>query len=159
MTLVTKKEALEAKTSKPKMNKETGISSSVLTINKEKYTLYHSLNNGRLEEETFEEYKIRQYYIKKFKKDAKKGNIIWYAKNTQAINDYQLANYLVGLKATSEKVDEDSLKEAMGHLKMTEEIAKKTNLGTYDKKKIQAFIEKQKEKAKDEEKEIKSEEE
>lgn len=140
--MISKKEALEAKTTKPKVDKETGLSFSTLTINKEKYKLYHSLSNGRLDEESFEEYQIRKYHIKKFKKDAKKGNVIWYAKNTQAVNDYKLANYLVGLKASSEKVDEESLKESMQYLKMTEDIAKKTNLGTYDKKKIKTFMEK-----------------
>lgn len=147
--MLKKEEVLSAKVSKPKKDKESGLECSTLTINKEKYTLYHSLNNGRLTNESFDEYQIRKFFINKFKKDSKKGTIIWYSKNTQIINDYKLANYLVGLKASQGNAEDEGLKKAMENLRMTEDLAKKTNLGTYNKKKIEEFIKSQKDGSKE----------
>lgn len=138
--MITKEEALNAKISKPKKDEATGLDKSIITIGKVKYNLYQTLTNGRLKEETFEEYQIRKFFINKFKKDSKKGTIIWYSKNTQVINDYKLANYLVGLKASKGDAEDEGLKKAMANLRMMEDLAKKTNLGTYNKKKIEEFI-------------------
>lgn len=131
---------------------DNGCNYNIIEHEDLEFRLFHSLDNARLEGEEFAEYKIRQKYVKKFLKESKKGTTIWFSKNTATITDYKIADYLVGLTATSEDTKEDSLKKAMHNLRNAEELALKTNLGTYNKKKIEEIVKKQNEDKKDEDK-------
>ena len=129
-----------------------GVEYSTYTINHKEeenskdveYKLFHTIVNKRLDGENFAEYQNRKIYINKFKKDIKKGRMIWFSKNLDTIQNLKLSNMLLGLKAENGKGEEE-LKEALMKLKQTEELAYKTNLGTYNKKKVEDFIASQQE--------------
>jgi hypothetical protein len=103
--------------------------------------LFHSLVNRRLEGETFLEYQIRRYHVKQYKKNNKR-RMVWYSTNNSTIQDYKVANALLQLAATN-GAEQETLKKGLDNVKVSEEIAMKTNLGTYDKKKVEEFIKSQ----------------
>ena len=140
---VTKKQALQYQTAEEVLVHKNGYEYSIFTIDNKEYKLFHVLYNKRLEEETYFEYKVRKHHVKQFTK--KRGTMIWYSKNPSTVSDYNMANHLLQMLAEGGNTDnQELLKKGLDNVKATEEVAYKSNLGTYDKKKVEEFTKSQK---------------
>lgn len=96
------------------------------TINEKEYKLYGSLNPQRLDNESFEEYKVRRIFINQKQLNSKKGQLFWASKNEQNLKLYNLARSLNKVK----KQPEDKI-QGIRHNALA------SNLGTYNKKKLE----------------------
>lgn len=137
---MTKREALTYKVDDKENTTEEGNSYRTFKANGEVHKLYHDLTNKRLSCETFFEFKVRRFYIKEYTKS--RGRFIWYSTNQANINNFKIANYALQTQAQGGSEDE-TLQKSLNRLKLAEELALKTNMQTYDKKKIEAFMKEQ----------------
>lgn len=143
-----KKEALDFKLEEGLHTHENGVSYSIyktkfIEEDKEVFKeckLFHSLAGRRLDGETHFEYKVRRYHIKRYQKSRKR--LIWFSKNDSTLSEHQIAKMSLSLKKHLEKNEEDIAK-AEEIVDSRRKIAIQTNLGTYDRKKIEKFIEEQ----------------
>lgn len=136
-----KKEALKLKVSEQTYVHENGEEYSIYNTKVEdkeiECKLFHTLVNKRLTEESFLEYQVRKHHINQYQKS--RGRIIWFSSNPATIQRYQFANAALQLKAINGKSDEE-LKTGLKNLKDIEELTMKTNMGTFDKDKIEKFL-------------------
>jgi len=137
---VNKKEALTYKVKEEALTSKGGVDYREFTANGETHRLFHELSNKRLEEETQFEFKVRRHYVKEYTQN--RGRFIWFSANNESIMNYKLHNMNLQLKAENGK-DDDVLKKALMDLKHAEELGLKTNMGTYNKKEVEAFAKKQ----------------
>jgi hypothetical protein len=135
-----KKEALTYKVADEEHTTEDGLTYRTFKANDEEHKLYHDLTNKRLSCETYFEFQVRRFYIKEYTKS--RGRFIWYSTNATNINNYKLANYALQTQAQGEYTEE-ILKNSLNRVKLAEELALKTNMQTYDKKKIEKFMKEQ----------------
>lgn len=89
------------------------------------YKLYGDLTSRRLDGELPEEYKIRRYFIQAY--SNKPGQMIWFSVNKDSLKWYNIAR----------SIKNDTNKEQIDFIK---ERAIMSNLGTYDKKKLQQML-------------------
>lgn len=136
-----KKEALKLKVSEQTYVHENGEEYSIYNTKVEdkeiECKLFHTLVNKRLTAESFLEYQVRKHHINQYQKS--RGRIIWFSSNPATIQRYQFANAALQLKAINGKSDEE-LKTGLKNLKDIEELTMKTNMGTFDKEKIEKFL-------------------
>jgi flagellar hook-associated protein FlgK len=135
-----RKEALTYKVKEEALTSENGIGYREFTANEETHKLFHELSNKRLDEETQFEFQVRRFYVKEY--TQKRGKFIWFSANNEAITNYKLHNMALKLKA-ERNANEDDLKEALMNMKYAEELGLKTNMGTFNKKEIEAFAKQQ----------------
>lgn len=92
------------------------------------HKLYGSLSPIRLENENQFEYKVRRLFINERTKN--RGTFIWRSKNNENLKYYNLVRRL------PVKEGEDNT-ELLNNIK---ETTIRTNLGTYNKKKVEAIV-------------------
>lgn len=89
------------------------------------YKLYADLNSRRLDGELPEEYKVRRYFIQAY--SNKPATMVWFSTNKDSLKWYNIAR----------SIKNDTNKEQIDIIK---EKAIMSNLGTYDKKKLQKML-------------------
>lgn len=94
----------------------------------QEYKLYGNLCSARLENETQFEYKVRRLFMNERTKN--KGTFIWRSRNNENLKFYNLVRNLPKKEGEQNDLFINSVKET----------AIKTNLGTYNKKKIEAIV-------------------
>jgi len=94
-------------------------------IDSKEHKLYGELNQARLEGETQEEYKVRRIFISERSKN--RGRLIWGSKNPENIKLYNV------VRSLSKGEDSDKLEQF-------KEVAYQSNLGTFNKKKLEKLI-------------------
>ena len=96
--------------------------------------LYHNIAGKRLDDETFDEYKIRRQFIKEFFKSKKHGTLVWPSKNLKTTKDYIQAKEL--FKHAKKQGDEKKVEFTEKFLKETYKEALQTNMGPLNLKKL-----------------------
>ncbi len=133
-----KKEALSYKVSEEENTTKDGLTYRTFKANGEEHKLYHELTNKRLSCETQFEYQVRKFYIKQYINS--RGRMIWFSTNSVNIDNYKIANFALQVQAQDKTIDDEKLKNSLNRVKLAEEVALKTNMQTYDKKKIEKFM-------------------
>ena len=105
-------------------------------LNEIEYKLYGSLSGARLENESQEEYKVRRIFIAERSKN--RGTIVWRSRNNENLKIYNIIRNL-----PKEEGEQDD-----AFIKNIKETAMQTNLGTFNKKKLEKLVEQFKEETK-----------
>jgi len=129
--MVNRKFALSIDLSTEKLTDDKGREYSTFTFEELEYKVYHDLSNRRLEDESKFEYQVRKQLVKEHVKT--RGRFIWFSKNNESIRNYKLTKF-------AKRLREEKGKDTSEIDKKSEEVldlAKKTNMGTLNKKAIQ----------------------
>ncbi len=92
------------------------------------YKLYGLIDQGRLEQESQFEYKVRRIFSKQWLANSLKPNLIWKSKNVNSARLYGLAKSI-------------TKPEDLSKIEKIREAAIASNLGTLDKKKLNSIVE------------------
>ncbi len=120
-----KREALNLKLSEEEFLDDKGREYKTYIINEVEYKLYADLNSRRLDRELPEEYKVRRYFIQAY--SNKPATMVWFSTNEDSLKWYNIARSIKN-EAYAEQIN------------IMKERAIMSNLGTYDKKKLQKML-------------------
>ena len=120
-----KRTALNLKLSEEEFLDDKGREYKTYIINEVEYKLYADLNSRRLDGELPEEYKVRRYFIQAY--SNKPPTMVWFSTNKDSLKWYNIAR----------SIKNEAYAEQINTMK---ERAIMSNLGTYDKKKLQKML-------------------